>query len=571
MYDLNNNPYQREYRRIKLWILLNVLLYVTIECISSLNVTERFLYLAGHLDIILINFTILLIITCPCLLFHKMAFVFNLLAIGILGITYASRILLVIRGLPLRWPDFFIAKEGLSIADKYLSPDLILLIIILTTMGIFLLTKSYSCRRDLYHPKLVACFIVLITTLNFVVISKAQKNDPLEMKKSMDYSEEGMVYSFVTSYESNNEAEPPHYSKERLSSLRAQLNKNIIMPISSKDPNIIFLQVESFIDPMELKDLTYSQDPIPRMRQYLGSSWSGMLEVPDINTARTEFEILTGIKISQLFKYEVPYTSDAMDGRPIESVAHVLRKYKNYHTTAIHNHEGSFYHRDQVYGVLGFDHFIALEQMEGVAYSKNWPKDIVLLKYITETLERTETRDFIFAVTVGTHSSYDYDYEENTSGITISGDKDIRVIHQVQDYIDRFSETDQFVGQLIDYVHQMKEPTILVVYGDHIPALDAITYDKDYVKDQVPYFVISNYSLRHQKSSVLPAYRMYTEVLNAAGIKGGMIWAVHNIFKDRANYFETLQLIAYDLVLGNRWISDGQDIYKPSDLKLGTP
>ncbi len=571
MDDLRKNTYQEEYARIKIWLFLSVLLYITIECISSFNVLERFQYLLGHPDIFLINYIILLIITCPCLLFHKVTFIFNLFAVGVLSLAYASRILMAIRGLPLRWPDFFIAKEGLSIASKYLSSDIILLIIMLIVMGLLLLAKSYSCQLNICHPRVIVCFIILTTSLNLAFVAKAHKSDDLDIKSSVDYGQEGMIYSFVSSYEASSESTPENYNEESLRVLEMKLKRQSAGITGSENPNIIFLQVESFIDPLELKGITYSRDPIPHMRKYMSGDWSGYIEVPGINTARTEFEILTGMRIDDLFKYEVPYTSDALDGRPIESIAQLLKKHKNYHATAIHNHEGSFYQRDEIYGYLGFDHFIPIEYMEGAQYTKNWPKDNILLKYIQHTLESTLNPDFIFAVTVGTHSSYDYDYKENTSGITIIGDLEEPIRHQIQDYMDRLSETDQFVGDLIATIQQIQEPTVLVVYSDHIPALDVITYDKEYIKDQVPYFIVSNYQLTGKSEPLIPTYRVYTDLFRIVGLPGGIMSSVHNVFKESVDYYDQVNLAAYDLLMGERYLTKKKDLYKISDLHLGTP
>jgi phosphoglycerol transferase MdoB-like AlkP superfamily enzyme len=566
-----NTIYQKEYKRISTWAGLNLLLYVTIECISSLDLLERAIYLAGHLDIFLMNYILLLIITCPCLLFPKMTFVFNLFAFTLLTLTYASRISMGIRGMPLTWGDFFIVGEGLSIANKYLSLPMVTIMFVLISTGLALLTKSYSHRLEIYHPKAVICFILLITSLNLAIVSQAEKNEKVEEKSSIDVSEEGIVYSLVSSYEAGADAIMENYSKDKVLPLKADLQKRFPYPVSNKNPNIIILQLESFIDPYSLKGVHYSKDPIPYMRKQLTGEWSGHVEVPGINTARTEFEVLTGMRIAHLFPFEVPYTSKALDGRAIESVAHLLKKTKNYHTTAIHNHEASFYDRDKVYSYLGFDHFIPVEYMEHVKYSKNWPKDDVLFPYITQTIERTPNRDLVYAVAVATHSSYDYEYENPASDIVITGEAAEETLNQVQDYIDRLEETDRFVGELIDYIENSKEPIVLIAYGDHIPALDVLTYDKGYVKDQTPYFIFSNYVLRGKPEPVLPTYQLYTKLLNTVGIQGGIISSVHNALREDKDYFDKLDVISYDLLMGNYYITQEKNNYQVTDLKFGKP
>lgn len=576
---MKQNVYKQENKRIRLWLVLSLLLYITIECISSLGIGQRILYLGHHMDIFLINYLMILIITAPCLLFPKMLFVFNVFAIGLMTLTYTSRILMSVRGLPLRWADFFIMKEGLSIADKYMSLPVILLIGTLIILALLFLVKSYSYHIEIKRPGILISFLMVISCMNIVVIAQVEKVDniiqiessseEIVANNSTDITEEGMVYGFITSYESNSGYKPEDYTQEKIDEIKKDLPE--IAVETKGDTNFIFLQVESFIEPYSLKGIEYSTEPIPYMRKYLNGSNSGILQMPDMNTARTEFEILTGMRIADLFKYEVPYTSEKLDGRPIESIAQIL-KGQGYHTTALHNNNAAFYSRDTNYNLLGFDHFIPLEKMEGIEYSGDWPKDEVLLPYIKGALQNTPEKDFVFAVTVGTHSSYRYDYTNEASIVHVGGSVGQEAINQVQDYIDRLHETDAFIGELAEFVEESTEPTVLVVYGDHIPALDAITLDETYPKYEVPYFIVSNKPLQEgSHDEVLPAYRLYTEVLKRTQIEGGIIAKMHNTFKTDEAYYEKLNLISYDMLMGSEYITEGKNPYITTDLIIGTP
>lgn len=576
---MKQNVYKQENKRIRLWLVLSLLLYITIECISSLGIGQRILYLGHHMDIFLINYLMILIITAPCLLFPKMLFVFNVFAIGLMTLTYTSRILMSVRGLPLRWADFFIMKEGLSIADKYMSLPVILLIGTLIVLALLFLVKSYSYHIEIKRPGILISFLMVISCMNIVVIAQVEKVDniiqiessseEIVANNSTDITEEGMVYGFITSYESNSGYKPEDYTQEKIDEIKKDLPE--IAVETKGDTNFIFLQVESFIEPYSLKGIEYSTEPIPYMRKYLNGSNSGILQMPDMNTARTEFEILTGMRIADLFKYEVPYTSEKLDGRPIESIAQIL-KGQGYHTTALHNNNAAFYSRDTNYNLLGFDHFIPLEEMEGIEYSGDWPKDEVLLPYIKGALQNTPEKDFVFAVTVGTHSSYRYDYTNEASIVHVGGSVGQEAINQVQDYIDRLHETDAFIGELAEFVEESTEPTVLVVYGDHIPALDAITLDETYPKYEVPYFIVSNKPLQEgSHDEVLPAYRLYTEVLKRTQIEGGIIAKMHNTFKTDEAYYEKLNLISYDMLMGSEYITEGKNPYITTDLIIGTP
>ena len=80
---------------------------------------------------------------------------------------------------------------------------------------------------------------------------------------------------------------------------------------------------------------------------------------------------------------EYPYQTRLL-GRTAESVAYDL-KANGYATHAIHNHQATFYKRNEVYPNLGFDYFIFLEYMPKTAETpKNWAKDAVLTGQITQ-------------------------------------------------------------------------------------------------------------------------------------------------------------------------------------------
>lgn len=573
--------YSQDKERIERWMFLTLLLYSVIECITAVSVKERMLYLAFHMDKFLLNYLMLLIITSPCLLFHRMLFVFNMFATGLLGLTYTSRILMALRGMPLRWADFFIMKEGMAIADKYMSLPIVLLIVALVCSVGLLLIKTYSFHLEVRRPSVMLCFFLVVGSMNLVAIAQVQRveeeQEAMEVAQGLlteeeaatiDYRKDGLVYGFIASYESAEDYVPSEYSKEKMEGIKEALALKSSPEEVTVKPNIIFLQVESFIDPYSLEGITYEQDPIPHMRAYMEGTEGGILKMPDMNTARTEFEILTGMRLENLFKFEVPYTSSKLDDRPLESIAQVLRRI-GYHTTALHDNHADFYNRPNNYNKLGFDNFIALESMENVEYDGDWPKDKVLLPYIEETLKATVASDFIFAVTVGTHSSYKYSYEGNR--VPLSGQWDEKTLNQVQDYVDRLHETDLFVGELIEKVEKSEEPTILVVYGDHIPSLDVISSDENYPQYEVPYFIVSNMALgERQAENPFPAYRLYSEVLRRAKLPSGIISGVTQDFSWDQEDLDRLDLVSYDLLFGEHYLADEQGLGVVTDLQLDT-
>ncbi|WP_054739224.1 LTA synthase family protein [Cellulosilyticum ruminicola] len=629
--------YRNDQERIELWMSLSLLLYITIECISATSLKTCFSYLLTHMDVFLMNYLIVLVVTAPCLLFNKMLFVFNILSITLIILTYTNRVMLVIRGLPLRWADFFILKDGLTIANKYVSVPLVVLIILLLGGMTLFLTKTYKIQHELYRPKVIVTFVVIMTLLNTIAITEVGKADVIaesideiwietteemaacenpsaleEIKEKIEkleamsqkvtligrttanmqkesedvtkeYEEDGFLYSFLASYESQIAYEPKDYSAESLREIKEKIKAQMKEePVKEKciKPNIIFLQVESFIDPYSLKGVSYDKDPVPNMRPYIEGKNGGILKMPDINTARTEFEILTGIRISDLFPAEVPYTSSKLDDRALESAAQLLRGI-GYHTTAIHNNNSNFYKRSENYNKLGFEKFIPLEGMKNVTYAQDWPKDEVFLPYIKETINNCVEPSFIFAVTVGTHSSYHYDYISKQKEVNVRSQEQLNdldmlvpviskaAVNQVQDYVDRLHDTDKTIGRLIKFVEENKEPTVLVVYGDHIPTMDVITMDDTYPRYEVPYFIVSNQDIPKgivSKTEIRAAYTLYPSLFEMYHLPKGIIGSAQKCFTDEQDYNEKLNLIGYDLVLGEGYLTNKNTLYKSTKL-----
>ena len=85
-------------------------------------------------------------------------------------------------------------------------------------------------------------------------------------------------------------------------------------------PQIIILQLESFFDPLKLKGVELSQDPIPTFRELMQEGRSGQLHVPTFGggTAKTEFSVLTSMNAELLKPGEIPHNS-FLKNTPIES------------------------------------------------------------------------------------------------------------------------------------------------------------------------------------------------------------------------------------------------------------
>ena len=78
---------------------------------------------------------------------------------------------------------------------------------------------------------------------------------------------------------------------------------------SEKHPNIVFLQLESFIDPMTIESIGLDKEACPNFRKLVENYPSGQLTVPacGAGTANVEFEVMSGLSVKFFGPGEYPY------------------------------------------------------------------------------------------------------------------------------------------------------------------------------------------------------------------------------------------------------------------------
>ena len=182
-------------------------------------------------------------------------------------------------------------------------------------------------------------------------------------------------------------------------------NRDVKPP--KKRPNIVFVQLESLMDPLTVKGMKYTKDPIPNLRKLYKTTSSGRITVPAMGagTANTEFESMTGMSIKFFGPGEYPY-KNIMRKKTVESIPYDLKAI-GYKAHAIHNHRGVFYGRNEVFPHMGYDTFTSIEYMNNVARTlKNWSKDFLLTGEVLSAMKSTRQPDYVYAISVQGHGKY---------------------------------------------------------------------------------------------------------------------------------------------------------------------
>ena len=278
-------------------------------------------------------------------------------------------------------------------------------------------------------------------------------------------------------------------------------------------PNIIFLQLESFYDVTNIEGYEYSDHPHPIYSMLKEQLPGGKLSVPSIGagTANTEFETIAGMDVSLFGIAEYPYLS-VLQTQTCESIAYNAKAY-GYTSHAIHNHKGTFYDRNKVFPNLGFDTFTSLENMPNIVRNqRKWGKDSMLIDPILESLDSSFGKDLIYAISVQPHGRYPSEtvYKRHLMGqdpkIGVTGNGHNPENPGFTYYVNQLNEADTFLGNLILELSFINEPTVLVFYGDHLPAFSVQKYWnlKEFPASNAPNHTISYFPyLTTAKGSIL--------------------------------------------------------------------
>ena len=174
-----------------------------------------------------------------------------------------------------------------------------------------------------------------------------------------------------------------------------------------------------------------------------------------------------------------------------------------YSSNSLHNHEGKFYSQDVVYQNLCFDSFTPIECMFPLERTPiGWAKDSVLIDALCNILISTDNSDLILGISIQGHGGYPSDYiEDKEVYITNDYSKDNK--NSLEYYINQIYEMDQFIGNLIEAVNELNEPTIIVLYGDHFPAI-GLSESNISIRTlkKTPYLILDNMNLARENKDI---------------------------------------------------------------------
>ena len=555
-------------------LLLAFTVTLAVEVASRHSLWKGLVFLFKHPGHFVINMAIILVTLMIGLFFKKRIFFLAFFVTVWMGLGIVNAIVLGNRVTPFNFSDITLLPTVFPIIHAYLEIwQMVLLavgvvLVVAMLVLIFMRTRKYKPSYRISAICFVAAVVLATGSYSLTVVGHEKERNAVFANISEAYRQYGFVYCFCTGVFDRGIGKPNFYSKASVNWLMATL-KDTLEP--TEFPNIIMVQLESFFDVGYLDNLSCPENPIPTFT-YLKENYStGFLTVPSVGagTANTEFEVLSGMSLGFFGMGEYPYKT-ILQEEACETIATNLKSL-GYTAHAIHNNTGTFYKRNTVFAQLGFDTFTSIEFMENVEYNPiGWAKDYVLTDEILKALDSTEGPNFVFAISVQGHGKYQrgVDSEEMEDlGITWADHEADNAAFTY--YISQLSEVDEFIGELVSALSSRSEPTVLVLYGDHLPSFD-IGAEQLQNGDifQTEYVIWNNIGMPKEDKD-LNAYQLSAEVLRQLNISTGILTKYHQQMAETEDYSDGLRLLEYDMLYGSFYCFGGENPYTSSDLKMG--
>lgn len=351
---------------------------------------------------------------------------------------------------------------------------------------------------------------------------------------SKEYVKKGYLYMLAGEGKYFSVEKPADYSIEKVDNITEEAEKKYTASAASgnvtQPENIIMIMNESLADFESVGEISTDSEILPFIHSLKQNVKYGQLHVPTYGggTARTEYEALTGNAMYFLPAGSVPYQLYVRD--PEYGMADIL-KAQGYETLAMHPNRAANWNREKVYPSMGFDQFISKENWGDLYRDKirSHESDKSTYDKIINIYEEKEKNQklFTFCVTMQNHGGYGVETRNGYEPTVKLNYK--KEYPQAETYLSLARESDSAFKDLLDYFEKAEEPTMIIMFGDHWPAIEDDFLSKVVGKDTgdlsltesqtlytTPYVIWTNYPSETKEQDISSNY-LGSYILELAG------------------------------------------------------
>lgn len=478
----------------------------------------------------------ILILIAACLL--------NSVRNGILAMQAAGLVCAVVnhyvlqfRSQPIQPADIFNMKTAAAVSGQYTYGISVELLYVIAIHAAWILFMIWQNRMTLWRVKRgwlfsagtgVLSAVALYLGLYYAPLGDWLLPAPSYWNSRETYGENGFGISFLAYGNSLIERKAPGYTAQGVEAVREKYGTDLSGTESDNPPNIIVIMNEAMADYRNIGDFSCSENYFTFWDSIKENAIKGKMQVPAFagGTANTEYEFLTGNSLSYFDGNGVPYTM--LRDRLHTSIALTLKE-QGYDTIAMHPNAKENYNRNLIYPNFGFDEFYSIEDLfQDAPRLRGMVSDYGDYSKMLEWIRERGSEDpyFIFNITMQNHSGY----QSNILPVSIyAEDYDYP---DVNEYLTLLGETDKALEYLIGELEKTDEKTVLVIFGDHYPAItqdfaqqlygntkEERTREQIWDSYEVPLLIWANYEIEEQDDFLISANYLGSYLLDLLGLR----------------------------------------------------
>lgn len=359
------------------------------------------------------------------------------------------------------------------------------------------------------------------------------------------YQEYGYVLSTAVSCNYAVKKKPEGYSLSKIKGIYEAVNEENQVLVASAGAgdvegenavtpvNIICIMNESLSDLKVAGDFETNQDYFPFLNSLKENTVKGSLCVPVFGsmTSNSEFEFLTGDSVSLLQPNSIAYQFNV---KPHTYSLVSTLKSQGYEAIAMHPYPRENWNRAEVYRNMGIDEFLDIDEYEDSQLLRNYVSDQSDYEKLIEQVEAKENPEdklFLFNVTMQNHGGYESLYDNFQQKVWLTGDLKGKY-PKTDQYLSLMKRSDEALEYLISYFKKSKEPTMIVLFGDHQPSVedeffdeisgvpsDEVPAEERLMWYQTPFIIWTNYETKAENKGKMGAVYLSAEVLKRAGLE----------------------------------------------------
>lgn len=448
----------------------------------------------------------------------------------------------IFRGAPVYPSDFLSIGTALNVANNYqFTITLMVLNNVILLLAFCVPVIMLEGHKGMHWKQRIAVLFTLLVccgTIQYVYFDGAYlKNNNIKVsnfKPRKSYRKYGYAMSFMIQIYYLMPDKPEDYSVKAAEEIASIYQSDSVDRKTEVQPNIICIMNETFSDLNYIDEVETTEEILPFINNLKENTIKGKLNMSIFgsNTANSEFEFLTGNSMAFLPGRTVVYEFFIRNAMP--NLTYNLTSTGYTYDKALHPYKRDGWNREFVYNCMGFSEFIDETMFTNQDRVRKFISDEADFNEIIQEYENTRKSSndpfYLFNVTMQNHGGYGA-----LSGVIDEPiqfkDPYLQKNEMATQYLNLMHLSDQATEKLIHYFEQVDEPTVIVMFGDHMATLNEKIYERIYGKSidslnveetnrmyTTPYFIWANYDIPEAENVDMSANYLSSYLLKTLGL-----------------------------------------------------